>query len=418
MRRASVTLLLLLVAFVSYGQATIRGGLDSHIEIQPSGVSETPLNPDNMLGLREVGLSHAANLRLEGSNEVAALDLRFDFRAYPIADVLIGAASFLNPAMVGAVADVVYTAGDAIWSADLTRASVSWFPDPAFHVSLGRQILSTGYGLGWNPADLVHPFKNPLDPDAFITGVDGLMVSVSPFWWLNSQAYVIVPGGASNWEELVLGVDTTLFTPIAELKFGGAWSDHQGYPDALAAALYVDILGFGLYGEGVLRTSSRRGFVDDNLVVQMADDRVWSALAGIEYFLPAGVPISVEYFFNGEGWNEAQRTNYRAALSVGPPSGSLLQLYIPGAYSQHYLMFAVNVPVFRLDGSIDLLAIGSLDTGSLVLGPSASFNLDAAGSLAADISYFGFLSLFDDPDDEASLAPVRRGVSVGLSYAF
>jgi hypothetical protein len=394
---------------------------------------ETVLNEDNRMALEDLMFGNEIHLKMDETGESAALDLWIRLAQYPVGDLISGTAALLtggDPLATGAVSDLSAQAGAYIYTADLMRASVLWMPDDDIRITAGRQSFLTGYGYGWNPADLANPPKNPTDPTAYQRGVDGLSWRNSPLPWLDLKLYGILPSEGNGWDyaEVLAGAEATLQMPALEIKlmglYGGEEKDSDGsdaYPHAGAAALYLDLFGIGFYGESVLRSRSRRNSPDaDGGMSELKDDPVFSGLAGAEYYFASGISGALEYFYNGEGWDDGERRDYASALKGDDQShlSSYTALYTPLYFAKHYILVNLGIPWYEKDCSFNLNLISSPDSASLIFTPSAELNLDAEGSLTAELRYSALSSWDDDQRGESYLSPVRHSFSMNMTYFF
>ena len=202
------------------------------------------------------------HLKLDETGDESALDLWIRLARYPVGDLMTGTAALLSggdPLVSGAVSDLSTQTGEPI-SIRLTSCG------PAPPGCLTRicasppdgQSYLTGYGYGWNPSDLANPPKDPTDPEAYQTGVDGLTFRTAPCSWMDLKVYGLLAseGNSQSYDELLAGGEATFQLPALEIKLMGLYGgeeessdDSDAYPHAAAAALYLDVAGIGLYGE-------------------------------------------------------------------------------------------------------------------------------------------------------------------------
>ena len=435
MKRILFQALFLSAALTLTAQVNFSGELKPEVifNIPGSGDYESALNPGNFLGVQDLMFRNEINLKLDQRSDSAALDLWLQIGQYPIADMLAGTAAIVTSdegaaglAKSAAAGDLAYMADAYIYTAALLRASAAWMPLPELRLTLGRQSFLTGYGYGWNPVDLANPPKDPTDPAAYLKGVDGLSIQGEPLSWLGIRAYGILPteAGAAGYDDLLAGGEMTFQLPALEFKlaglYGGVKEDSNAgdlYPHAAGAAFYADLLGVGLYGEGVVRSRSRRNLTEPD------GDPVFSALGGGEYYFTSGLSAAVEYFYNGEGWDDKQRQDYALdlaaqAASPGAVDGNSLSLYTPMYFARHYILLNLMIPWYAMDSSFNANIIYSPDSKALFVTPSASFNLNYEGTLVTELWYSGQFSLDDSEYNEAWLAPAAHSILVNLRYYY
>ena len=406
------------------------------------GYDDTPLNPGNWTGMNDLMFRSEINLKLNAQGNTSALDLWFQVKQYPMADLLTGSAAIaegMDPGTPGdlsgyasAVADMFYIVDPYIFTLDIMRASASWMPVDSLRITFGRQSFLTGYGYGWNPVDLANPPKDPTDPEAYLRGVDAINIQYSPASWIKTRFYGAVPSQGFTWgyEQILAGGEITFSIPSLEFKLAGLYGGQERgsdnydiYPHAGAAAFYLDVFGAGFYGEGVVRSRSRRNIPDDSTnPSSIKNGPVYSALTGLEYYFPSGLLLAAEYFYNGEGWNQQEREDYSSALiaqgSTTGIAGEYLALYTPTYFARHYLLVNLNIPWYAIDSFINLNFIWSPDSASIIFTPNASFNLNYEGTLVSEIWYSGLFSYDDLGKNEAWLSPVKNSIWLNLRYYF
>ena len=430
-------LLLLFVPVFLDAQVNFSGELTPEVIFNIPGEEgyTSLLNPGNVLGMEDLMFRNGINLKLNESGETGALDLWIRLGQYPIAEMLVSTAfiaSGFNQTAADYVADLAWTADPYLYIADILRASASWIPTPDVRITLGRQSYLTGYGYGWNPVDLANPPKDPRSPQAYLRGVDGLTFRYSPAAWFNASLYGLIPPGGYSWgyQNLLAGGELTFYTPALEIKLSGLYgSVEEGsdafdlYPHAAAAAFYLDVAGVGVYGEGVVHSRSRRNTPDAaGFSTTIQDGPVPSGLFGLEYYFPSGVLLAAEYFYNGEGWNQAQREDYASALNILGTgtgiTGEYYALYTPSYFAQHYALLNLLVPWYDGDASLNLNFIWSPDSEVLFLTTTVLFNLNYEGTLVTELWYAGQVSLEDSRKNEAWLSPVSNSIRWNLRYYF
>ncbi len=428
-------LLLLFVPVLLAAQVNFSGELTPEVVFNIPGEDDyiSLLNPGNALGFEDLMFRNGINLKLNESGETGALDLWIRLGQYPIAEMLVGTAfiaSGFNQVAADYTADLAWSAEPYLYTADILRANASWIPAPDVRITLGRQSFLTGYGYGWNPVDLANPPKDPRSPQAYLRGVDGLTFRYSPAAWFNASLYGLIPpaGYTRAYEDLLTGGELTFYAAALEIKLSGLYGSVEKesdpvdlYPHAVAAAFYLDIAGVGVYGEGVVRSRSRRNIPDAaSFSTTIRKGPVPSGLFGLEYYFPSGAFLAVEYFYNGEGWNQAQREDYASVLSILGTgiTGEYYALYTPSYFAQHYALLNLLVPWYDVDASFNLNFIWSPDSEVLFFTSTVLVNLNYEGTLVTELWYTGQVSLDDDRKNEALLSPVKHSIRWNLRYYF
>ncbi len=441
---AAAIIMFVLSSGTAVGEAAFSGELKPEVGLNIPRYDdyESPLNPSNVLEFRDVTFGNEINLKLTDTGETGALDVWLQLKRYPIAELLSGVSSLTAAAsgvadpqaglLEQAVADLTFTSDAYIYTVDLLRASAAWTPNANLRVTLGRQSYLTGYGYGWNPVDLANPPKDPTDADASLRGVDGLTVQYTHAAWLLAEVYGALPSDGRGWDydELLAGAEITLIAPAVELKVAGLYGGAERasdpadtYPNAVAAATYVDVRGVGFYGEGVVRSRSRRNAPEaTGAATVMRDGPIPSGLLGAEYYFPSGPVLAAEYFYNGEGWDQDRREDYAEALDTledsGGITGEYYALYTPSYFARHYWLVNLTIPWYDADATFDVNLVFSPDSRVLFVTPTASLNLNYEGTLTTDLRYSGQFSLDDGRRNEAWLSPVGHGISWNVRYFF
>lgn len=451
MRRLFLPAMLITGALLILAAAPIAAEVKFSGELKPEvvfnippdgGYENTPLNPGNWIGINDLMFRSEINLKLNAQGKTSALDLWFQVKQYPMADLLTGSAAMAEALSTAgssdlsgyssAVADMFYVVDPYIFTLDIMRGSASWMPVDSLRITLGRQSFLTGYGYGWNPEDLANPPKDPTDPEDYLRGVDALNIEYSPAAWIKTRFYGAVPSQGFSWgyEEMLAGGEITINVPSLEFKIAGLYGGQENssdsydiYPHAGAAAFYLDVFGLGFYAEGVVRSRSRRNIPDAGGGVSVIKDGpVYSGLAGLEYYFPSGLVLAAEYFYNGEGWDDTERADYSSSLEIQGGSGSIageyLALYTPTYFARHYVLTNFLIPWYAIDSSINLNLIWSPDSAVFIFTPNASFNLNREGTLISEIWFSGLFSYDDSKKNETWLSPVKQSMWVNLRYFF
>ena len=381
------------------------------LSVEPAdGYDDSPINVANVMGVTDLTYSIENTFRIAASGDSTAFDLWVRLAYVPLAEILAPGS------------------GTDQYVAEIMRSALYWRPTDSLEIALGRQGLLGGFGYGWNPVELASPPRNPADPDAAMRGIDSLSATFSPANWLQTRVYGALPAaiGTADYDQLLIGASVTC-------RFGGLETELAGllggdtpqlvpdpYPNALAAALYADLFGIGIYAEGVWRPSSRRGTPDPLGFIALREENTWTAVAGAEYFFSSGVIVNAEYFFNGEGYDEEQRQDYVAALAAMTPESApaLYAAYAPGYFARHYVLLNATVPVYVLDTVVTLGGIVSPDSSALGLFPSIEMTLGPEGELTASAGWSGLFSWDDQSNSEIELSPVKHSFVVEAAYHY
>ncbi len=434
MRKILLGLLLLgLAASLSFSDLSFSGQANLDLSLFPvlehdAGRFESPLNPGNVMEVRDLNLGTGLHFKLSSQEQKSAFAFWAAVRPYDLARALLAASSG-SAEQEAAVAGALSLLGPPPSALEILRAYVQWYLGPEIVVTLGRQSMLTGYGYGWNPMDFVSPAKDPSDPNVELVGVDALSVQYSP-----GNILIVKLAGLYRCGSSVSGVDLsrlqgaaeiTVWLPSLEIKLTGLFK--QGAPGsddpfvpAVGAGFMADLAGLGLYAEAALLKGSRIPIADVG-GLHWPSGWFFDALLGLQHTFPSELSLTAEYFYNGEGYSQEQRREYREALDFynnteGAAPAQYLTLFRPGYFAKHYLGLSLQLPVYALAADVGLTALYSPDSQALSLLPSLA--VDLSGSLTVSLSYAGMFSLREGRFDEASLAPVRHEVKLSARYDF
>lgn len=412
-------LMLLVISSILFSQISIYGEYKNSVTVViPDGEEfHSPINPDNILGLKDIEMGHSLINRLTSSDELADFELWFSLNSYPIGQLLYGTVS----------SDLISSIGDRIDSFELQRAVISWYFSDDVRVKVGRQSMLTGYGYGWNPIDFANPLKNPQDPDRETRGVDAVLIHLFPYSVVNLKLYSIVEeellSSGVNFDELYWGGELTAGIGVIESKLTGflEFDDTNGEDarvNALGLGFISDISGVGVYGEGALLSGSRVYLSDGAGGLKRDNDIVLSGLLGLEYTSDFELSIVAEYYYNGEGFNRSEREKYFNALeSLGYSLDSNhYSMFRLGKFSRQYLLMNLFYPLYDYYIDLGLTGIYALDSGALTLIPSIIWS--PSGAFSIELSYTGLNSLKDNSFSEYDLTPMKHVISLSLTFNY
>ncbi|MCD6396528.1 MAG: hypothetical protein J7L71_03225 [Spirochaetaceae bacterium] len=415
-----LTILAAAVQLSLFAQADFSGSADIGIYANlPQAESFSSILSRSDLGVEDISMIPSFIAKLDTGDEKTSFSAWFSMKEFPIGQGLL-AAAYSDPAQTGAVFELVSATGDKIYSFDLMRLSANIYLADNISMEVGRQSMLTGYGYGWNPIDFANPLKNPADPDAELRGVDAATLRM----YLNSnisfKLYGILPetllSTGIDYEEIKPGGELTMNFPGIELKLSGLWDydtteGSDAYTPAAGAAVMLDLFGIGVYGEAAAREGSRNYSLDG---ITRKTDWLFSGLAGLEYTFESELYAVIEYFYNGEGFNKAERAEFQTSMSF--PTFNLLSTYTPGYFAEHYILINLMQPFYDIDTDLNLSAIYSPDSGALTLMPSVNYSF--SGNFSAKMTYTGMFDLSNNDFNEITALPVRHIVSTVFTYSF
>jgi len=390
-----------------------------------------PVGQPNVMGLKDIGISSSFIAKLDAGDEKTTFSAWFALKEYPIGQALLAAAydvaedfPTFSPEYL-AVGDLVAVTGDTIFSLDLMRLSTNVYLSDNFSMEVGRQSMLTGYGYGWNPIDFANPLKNPTDPDAAMRGVDGLSFKIYMGNIAALKIYGILPRdiltSGLDFEEIKTGGELTFNFPGFEWKLAGFYdydnsAGSDAYTPSIGTGFMADLFGIGFYGEGALRKGSRNNFTDGGAGLSRKSEWLFSALAGLEYTFGFELYAVLEYFYNGEGYNKAERSLFEASLTALGGTSDLFSIYSPGYFAQHYIMINLMQPLYDINTDLNFSAMFSPDSGALTLMPSVMYSFSA--NFSGQLAYVGMFDLYSSDFSEVTGLPVKHVINTVFTYSY
>lgn len=275
-------------------------------------------------------------------------------------------------------------------SLDILRLYIDYYLLENLTISMGRKPFLMGYGYGWNPVDNINSKKDPGNPDSELNGID----SVSVQWnFLNLLDVRLLSAiDYTDFDNLSFAGDISLILDGVEFLTTGVYGD----VNSVGLAAKIDILGAGLYGEGIIL------FYDDN--------NKFNYLIGLEYLFPTETNVIAEYFYNCMGYDKDER------LAFSLLSSEELPLIYSSYYTKQYLLINITQSIYDFNTTISLGAIYSIDSKTLTIAPSV--DIDISENMNMNISYFGIQDFVNDDFTEFDLSPIKQGLSLLFKYSF
>jgi hypothetical protein len=413
-------------------EISLSGEANAYVNLFPSfpytsGRFDSPVNPDNIYGFRDVSLDTDVTFRLDAGQETGTFTLWLALNPHDLAQVLLAAASG-DPLQEQAAAESLLHSDPA--SLSVLRANIAWYIGESFVIRLGRQNMLTGYGYGWNPMDFANTAKNPFDPEAELRGVDALSFQ----FYLGNILSLKLSGvfqpdnflAAADYRDIQIGAELSASFPVLEIKLSGYY-DYDGvagddaFVPALGAGFMLDLSGVGIYGEGALLRGGRPLVPLAVSSLQRKEELLFSGLLGLEHTFSSELRVIAEYFYNGEGYSLGERELYNDSLvdQYGVltyiPS-EYMELYRPGYFAKHYLLLNLGYPIYAWNTNAELSTYYSPDSGAVGIMPS--LELEVSGALSVRCSYMGLISLQEDRYDEAWFSPFKHIVELKATYYF
>ncbi len=384
---------------------------------------DSPLNPGNCQDLHDITLDTDFIVKLAGEDEKADFNFWLAVKPYNLAQALFAAAPNYEEA---ALVESLTWLGPKINDIDVLRASIAWYIGDFLILRVGRQSMLTGYGYGWNPIDFTNPLKDPFDPDQELKGVDALTIR----YYLGNIFTVKLAGiyrpalfeSGVDYSDLQASLELTGSFPSIEAKLCGFYDydeseGQDAYVPGLGAGLKIDLAGAGVYGESALLWGSRSNFPDSQTAYSRKANLLFSGILGLEYTFESELSVTLEYFYNGEGYDLDDRRLYRDSLElVGLPTTDYLLMYRSGYFAKHYLLLNIFLPLYSINTDINLSCLYSPDSWAFNIVPRITFNV--SGSLSVDLGYIGLFSLEDGQFNEAWFSPVKHVLQLEARYSF
>lgn len=366
---------------------------------------ETALNRDNVLGLDD----HEDLLRATLGYKESLGSLRLVFRGFV-------------EKRLGSDADTTWTAREAYGQYA--------FGD-GFSVRIGKQRVSWGSGFAWNPTSRLEPPKNPLNPSLEQQGA----LAVRTDWIPSAWAGVILVGAESE----VVATDQPLAAPsrtrrtaavrarflVRDTDLAVVFSGGRGQRTLVG----LDVgRSFGSVSAHAEATAYRGAELpparDDERFARLAAGLLWTR---------DQTSVSVEYFWNGEGYTQDALDAYLGDLdaayarSIDPTVPPALQAverqhYLALAavpYSgglglrQHYLQAAWSRGTSSGAWTAALRGVLALSDGGTALTPGLTWS--PTGHLTANLDA---ILLFGPDDSEYGMSPLRSALQTRVKVVW
>lgn len=368
--------------------------------------AETPLNRDDVLGLGD----HEDLLRGAVAWRESRGALRAVYRGYLEEDF-------------GAT-------GDTTWTTRQAYLQYGW--GSALQVRLGKQRIAWGSGFVWNPTNRLEPPKS-----AFNTGLEQEGSLAARVDWIPSSRVgliLVAARGEASTADLGLAAETPRRTSgSGRLRVLVKDTD-------LALVVTAGKNQRTLMGVDVARGVGGQVTAHAEAAVyrgaEMApprDDRTFFRVATGVLRSRNTTSLSLEYFFNGEGYGDAATATYLAALDRAyglstdpalPPAArqDALNQYLRGVFvpysgglglRRHYLQASWSRSEIRGQWSLAARGLWGLSDGGVALTPGVSYA--PRGNVTVQLDAVVLLG----PDDsEYRLAPVHGSLQTRVKVLF
>jgi hypothetical protein len=335
----------------------------------------------------------------------------------------------------------------------------NFFLGERLELDLGKEIIRWGTGYAWNPTGLISPLKDCRDPtdrlemskglemvklNLFLGGVTITGVALPELDFPREQAY-LPRWKRTDWAgkiyKLVKDVDLSL------VAFGG------GESKTVLGMSFSRVLGnnLELHGEIAGKQGSENFYLEkksEEYAVsgtlfpriyeysksRIDEKKIYSQyVLGSQYTFQNGINLALEYFHNGEGYNNEEWSDIieflrysnqalnddRYTLENGENAG---KIYLVGANGylnsltgvrRNYLFLRGYIPSVFRHSDLEIILVNSLDDGSFVIIPTLSY--EPLGYL----SFYLLTNIFlGDGESEFGILYENYTVDLGVNLFF
>jgi hypothetical protein len=296
---------------------------------------------------------------------------------------------------------------------------------------VGKQRIAWGSGFAWNPTNRVEPPKNPLNAGLEQEGSWTARMDVVPAAWVGIVLLAArgdtrvgdLPFGASVPQRNAGALRVRFLakdTDLALVTSGGG-----GRPDLWGFDVGRDAGPVSLHAEAAFYRGSE--------IAPAREDRTFFRIATGALRAKGETTLSLEYFYNGEGYDDREMTAYLHGLDASFLRASdprlspemrdqALERYLAGAsipYSgglglrRQYFFASWTRSGIRGVWSLTAQSVVGLSDGGVTLTPGVGYA--PRGNLTFNLD--GVL-LFGPKDSEYRLAPVKGAVQARVKVLF
>ena len=357
MRLPFVLLACALAAPVSAGSREIEAGVEEfHYR-----TAETPLNRGNLLGLdRNEDLLRGT---LAWKEKLGAA--RFVFRGFV-------------ERSLGARAETTWTARQAY-------AQYAW--GSGLQLRLGKQRIAWGSGFAWNPTNRSERPKNPANTGLEQEGSLAARMDWIPAPWAGVILVAArgetglgdLPFAAPERRRTTAAVRARFLAKATDLAL--VFSGGKNQRTLVGFDLGRDLLGsVSAHAEGAFYRGSE--------IAPLREGQTFFRLATGLLHAQGTTSLTLEYFWNGEGYRGAEADAYLARLAVAPPAEYAALAAIPFSgglgLRRHYLQAAWTRSQIRGEWTASLRGAIGLSDGGIALTPGIAYEPRGDLSLSLD----------------------------------
>lgn len=299
---------------------------------------------------------------------------------------------------------------------NLSRGFIDFTPNDRFSLRLGKQRLAWGAGYAWNPTDILdlprNAFTDSDDPDGIMAYRGDL--SLGP---VTAQA-VVTPG--DSWEDSGRALRFKASPAGIDMTLGLA---QKGTDSAATIADFAySLAGVGIHGEALYRPEGN--------TIRTDKKDILNYLVGVDYNLPGGYYLALEYYHNDEAFENAKEfENYsvskftqalteagddpvKKAAAFAELQTSMVNLANNGGITRdHFFIRAAKG--FGDNINTELLLVVNPGDGSLVSQPLFEYTWKQNTKMFIK----GMLASGGE-DSEANLLPIQAQWNLGLKVSF
>lgn len=279
----------------------------------------------------------------------------------------------------------------------------------------GRQKISWGSGLAWNPTNYIGAAKNRADLGNESPGVDALDFEKG-FGESLFTMLVKPQGAAGDWGKAI--------------KYATRFGNHdlafslyqQGAANGFGLDWAASIADFTVYAElaaiAGAKAGAKAGTVRSYIgesggalvpLTRPGNERYLYGVAGFSRFLPGDWMIQMEYYYNQAGWNGVEAENYYnyqgpEDLPTATYFGDLRRNYF-------YALFRKGELITDLAATFSIL--GNLDDGGMMVTPGLEYRWGANTTGSFTVTWFA-----GDDHSEFGTMPDRLQIDAKVTVSF
>lgn len=275
-------------------------------------------------------------------------------------------------------------------------------PDFSF-LRVGRQDIRQGEGFAWNPTTFIE-VSNKVTGSGFVKKDSSMAVNYTKNLRDYSAVFTVIPEETLENIHLRGSLSRGLFTGDLTATF--YYNDgKKGLGSSFLFPVVGDLM---MYNETSWKWDFERQYVSEAGQVETRTKSPYiHNVLGVYNIFSDNSFFTAEYYFNNEGWDEQEATNYfafRPEPEIDVPEGRM---------RRNYLYFQYTKP--DLIGSIDVSSglLFNIDDSSFLFTPGFSYEFTDNIDFSFDVQHFGGSS-----DSEYGALPYDTSVKAAISLFF